>query len=50
MVFVPLYSFNLSFYKDTVLSPLLEQTERLEQNRVVVTYKQMAELRDLFIE
>ena len=32
------------FTKDTVLSPLLEQTERLEQNRVVVTYKQMAEL------
>lgn len=26
------------------MSPLLEQTERLEQNRVVVTYKQMAEL------
>ena len=31
------------FTKDTVLSPLLAQTERLEQNRVVVTYKQMAE-------
>ena len=32
------------FTKDTVLSPLLEQTERLERNRVAMTYKQMAEM------
>lgn len=32
------------FTKDTVLSPLLEQKERLEKQQVVMTYKQMAEL------
>ena len=32
------------FTKDTLLSPLLEQTERLEPGRMVVTYKKAAEL------
>lgn len=32
------------FTKDTILSPLLKQTERLGKNQVAMTYKQMAEL------
>lgn len=32
------------FTKDTLLSPLLEQKERLEAHRIVMTYKQAAEM------
>ena len=32
------------FTKDTLLSPLLEQKERLEAHRIVMTYKQTAEM------
>lgn len=45
-----IYDFDLAirstylFTKDTILSPLLKQTERLGKNQVAMTYKQMAEL------
>lgn len=37
------------FTKDTLLSPLLEQAERLQAGRVVMTYKQAAEMQSVIL-
>jgi hypothetical protein len=44
MIFDKSVSSTYLFTKDTLLSPLLEQKERLEKNHVVVSYKQTAEM------